>query len=185
MENEPIILLNNIYEAPLSISIKKEYNLLALSIVDIKPDLRTKKIIDGTGGRVSISDLIAYQIGWGNLLISWYQAGLKQKIPQIPGEGFSKWNYIGLAQHFYKKYQYDSYVRQEQEFYNTVKKIIAIVETEYKTKNLDKEGVWSWCTLSSGKRWPLSKWVVVNTVAPYKRASSLIKRYFHNNILIK
>ncbi len=168
--------LHGQYQAPLSIGIARECNTLLGLLVETSLEVRTIKTIDGTGGKVSIADLLAYQIGWGNLVVTWYNAGLKNEMPQMPGEGFTKWDYIGLAQHFYKKYQYDSYREQEQEFFTLVEKIIAIVEAEYETKNLGKEGIWDWCTLASGKRWPLSKWITVNTLAPYKRAITLVKK---------
>lgn len=102
---------------------------------------------------------------------------LKAKKPAMPGEGFTKWDYVGIAQHFYIKYQFDSCKEQEQEFHNTIQRILAFVETEYQTGNLDKLGIWPWCTLPSGKQWTLHKWVTVNTVAPYKKASTLIKKF--------
>lgn len=170
------MLINEKYKAPLSKEIQQAFNTFVSLIADIDVNRRVAKSIEGTGGTVSVSDLIAYQIGWGNLLIHWYEMGLQGIVPQMPGEGFSKWDYTGLAQHFYKKYHLDGYKKQEQKFYVVVKKILIIVEHEYQTKNLDKEGVWDWCTLSSGKKWPLSKWVRVNTVAPYKRATTLIKK---------
>lgn len=168
------------YHAPLSDLIKKEYNNLVFVLEDVALSDRTIKTIDGTGGKVSVTDLIAYQIGWGNLLIGWYETGLKGRMPQMPGEGFTKWDYVGLARHFYQKYQYDSGKNQEQELYNTVIKIIAIVEHAHQTKNLDTFGTFAWCTLSSGKQWPLSKFVAVNTVAPYKRATALIRKFIKN-----
>ncbi len=48
---------------------------------------------------------------------------------------------------------------QLKEFNRVVVEILEIVEREYKSENLDKEGVWKWCTLVSGKQWPLSKWI--------------------------
>lgn len=162
----------------LSQSIHKEYNKFVGVIAAVPPQQRLLKVIDGTGGKVSVADIIAYQIGWGNLLINWYTTGLTGKKPIMPGEGFTKWDYSGIAQHFYKKYHYDGYHQQEQEFHNVVTNIVNIVETEYQFGNLDKIGVWDWCTLASGKQWPLSKWITVNTVAPYKRATALIKKTF-------
>lgn len=41
---------------------------------------------------------------------------------------------------------------------------------------LDQRGIWAWCTLASGKQWPLSKWIRVKTASPYKRAVQLIKK---------
>lgn len=171
------MLIDDQFLAPLSQAIQKEYNKLISILLDIEPGYRVIKTIDGTGGKVTVSDVIAYQIGWGNLLINWYEAGLKGKMPQMPGEGFTKWDYVGLAKHFYQKYQYDGHKKQEQEFRKIVKKVVNIAEHEYQSGNLDKKGVWAWCTLPSGKQWPLSKWIIVNTAAPYKRAAILIRKF--------
>lgn len=137
---------------------------------------RTLKIIDGTGGNVSIADLIAYQIGWGKCLISWYESGIKGETPQMPGEGFSSWDYVAIARHFYQKYHYDASNQQMQVFDNVTSQIIEIVKTEHQTNQLDQLGVWPWCTLSSGKQWPLSKWIRINTSSPFKRAALLIRK---------
>jgi len=161
----------------LSKSIYIGYSKLIAAIAQIPAPLRSLKEIEGTGGKVSIIDLIAYQIGWGKLLISWYEAGIVGKKPEMPGDGFTTWDYVRLAQHFYTKYQFDGTQKQAQEFANVVARIIQIAQIEEQTGNINKLGVWQWCTLASGKQWPLSKWIQVNTTAPYKRATALIKKF--------
>jgi hypothetical protein len=175
------LLIKKKLNASLSREIKDRYNTL-IEIV-LKTDLKSRglKSIDGTGGKVSITDIIAYQIGWGSLLIGWYEAGIKGKTPEIPGEGFKKWDYVSLAQHFYSKYNYDGTDKQLHKFHIIVERILAITEKEDETGNLNKIGIWPWCTLASGKQWPLSKWIRINTVAPYKRAASLIRKNFLKN----
>jgi hypothetical protein len=169
------------YHAPLSKSIQKEYNKLINLVVKIPEKDRYALIIDGTGGiKINVDDVIANQIGWGNLLLGWYEAGLQDRLPEMPGEGFTTWDYPALAQLFYKKYQYKDSNEQAKHFFRIVKQIIDIVEKEHNTKNLDKEGVWRWCQLSSGREWPLSKWITVNTVTPYKSAALAIKKAFKN-----
>ncbi len=163
------------YIAPLSDSITKEYNALITVLSDVPPILWQSKSINGTGGTITARDLVAYQIGWATLLIGWYQAGLNNTVPQMPGEGFTTWDYTGLALHFYKKYHCKSLDKQLALFHTVVQEIIAIVEHEHRQGNLDALGIWSWCTLPSGKQWPLSKWIRVNTSSPYKRARGLIK----------
>ena len=79
----------------------------------IPNNIRNKKIIDGTGGIISVNNLLSYQIGWDNLLINWYESGIKGKIIVMPGEGFDKWDYTGLALHFYKKYSYSNNIDSE------------------------------------------------------------------------
>ncbi len=163
--------------APLSQEIQREYNRLTKLIASIPSSAKNLKKIDGTGEKVSLSDLIAYQIGWGRCVIRWYEAGLRAEIPEMPGEGFSTWDYRAIARHFYQKYQDE----QDQTFHRIVMRLIEIVEKEFQTGNLEKIGVWNWCTLSSGKQWPLSKWIRVNTCAPYRRACTLIKKTYRKN----
>src|ERR1700730_6386121 len=107
------LFYTNHYEAPLSAEIYQSYKKLLDHISQLPIDIYTEKSIDSTGGKVSISDILAYQIGWGKLLINWYETGLTGKIPDMPGEGFVSWDYRGLAQHFYTKYQYNSASEQQ------------------------------------------------------------------------
>lgn len=169
------MLIKKYYKSPLANQIQDAYVRL-LAIIDSVPLLaRSLKNVRGTGGNVSIIDLIAYQIGWGMLLIGWYEAGLSGDMPEMPGDGFKKWDYKGIAFHFYKKYHFDGAALQLNAFHEVVIQILDFVEVEYESGRLDKIGIWPWCTIASGKQWPLSKWVRVNTLAPYKRAITLIK----------
>ena len=57
------------YNAPLSGIIQTEYNKLLALLNQIPPQLWAEKVIDFTGGKASIADVVAYQIGWGTLLL--------------------------------------------------------------------------------------------------------------------
>jgi hypothetical protein len=168
-------LITQTYVAPLSKAIQVEYNKV-VALIELAQAHRAEVGIEGTGGKITITQLVAYQIGWGKLLVGWYEAGLKGVMPQMPGDGFETWDYAGLAHHFYNAYHYKSAAQQDQVFRDVVIKILDIVEAEYITQNLDRVGIWDWCTLRSGKKWPLSKWVQVNTVAPYKKAAGSIRK---------
>lgn len=160
----------------LSSEIRREYDRLKDVIDAIPLSQRGLKLLDGTSGKVSVVDLIAYQIGWGKCLIRWYMKGLKGEYPEMPGDGFSKWSYVEIAKHFYKKYRYDGAEEQMKILDELVLHILKIVNQEAKNGNLDQIGIWPWCTLRSGKSWPLSKWIRVNTATPYKRVFKLIKK---------
>jgi hypothetical protein len=92
----------------------------------------------------------------------------------MPGKGFDKWDYKNIALLFFQKYYPLSYEELFRKFEAIVEEIIEIVEKEACAGNLDKPGIWEWCTLRSGKQWPLSKWVRVNTVAQYKRTTRIL-----------
>lgn len=162
--------------APLSRLVIKEYNALMSRFISLPKDKFFQETFLSERGKMSCAKLLAYQIGWGQLLISWYDNGIRGEVPEMPGEGFTKWDYKAIAEHFYKKFASLSFERQAELFAAVVSKIIDIIETEYKSGNLDKTGVWPWCTLASGKKWPLSKWIRVNTYAPYKRATSVLRK---------
>jgi hypothetical protein len=166
----------NSLQAPLSQEIQREYNRLIKLIASIPAPFRTLKKFEGTGGKASAIDLIAYQIGWGKSVIRWYEAGVRGELPEMPGEGFSAWDYTAIAQHFYQKYQYDGINQQMEVFHQVVSRLLEIVEVEHSAGRLDCTGAWCWCTLPSGKQWTLSKWIRVNTTSPYKRARMLMQR---------
>ena len=169
------IRINGEFAASLSQEIQKEFNALMEVITHISN--REIKNIEFTGGYVSVADSIGYQIGWGKRVIEWYDTGVAGKTITMPGDGFDKWSYVDIARSFYKSYAYDAGLGQEQIFCDTTKRIIEIAETEFRSGNLDKEGVWPWQQLSSGKWWPLSKWIRVNTVAPFKRVRASINKF--------
>jgi hypothetical protein len=79
--------------ASLSQEIRREYDRLMKVVAPIPASVRILKKMEGAGGKVSVTDLIAYQIGWGHCLIRWYEAGIKGETPIMPGEGFSTWDY--------------------------------------------------------------------------------------------
>lgn len=156
--------------------IQREKNRLLDAVARTPVPGRTLKVIDGTGGKVDIADLIAYQIGWAKCLLRWYECGKRGEMPEMPGDGFLNWDYVAIAKHFYQKYRYDASHEQMEVFDQVVSQLIDIVKTEQEANRLDQIGIWAWCTLASGKPWPLSKWIRVNTASPYKRAVQLIKK---------
>ena len=61
------------------------------------------KLIEGVDR--TPAQMIAYQLGWLDLVKSWDDAELAGQTPVLPAEGY-KWNQLGeLYQHFYKIYQ--------------------------------------------------------------------------------
>lgn len=161
--------------APLSKEIYVAYCKLVLTLNELPDGPFRQKTCSGTDGTVSPADIVAYQIGWGSLLITWYETGLTCDTVIMPGAGFTTWDYAGIAQHFYTQYANTPRAKLMETFKKTVDRIIEITECEYKSGNLDKLGVWKWCRLKSGKEWPLSKWIRVNSVAPYKRTCRLLR----------
>lgn len=158
----------------LSAEILSAYKKLLQKVQTIPQENFFKKLYEMSGIKVSAADIIAYQIGWGELLIYWYQNGVQEVDFIMPGNGFEKWDYHNIALSFHKKYSQFSQAELLSKFNTTVDDIIKIANHELASDNLNTPGIWKWCALKSGKEWPLSKWIRVNTIAPYKRACKLI-----------
>ena len=116
------------YHAPLSIAVHQHYQKLIDALNRIPVEIHAQRTIQGSMGLVSPADIIAYHIGWATLLISWYQASLRGAMPEMPGAGFTTWDYRALAENFYTAYHYDGGKLQQAEFKRLVVCIITIIE---------------------------------------------------------
>lgn len=160
----------------LSEELKREYGKLLEAIFALPISLQSAKLLEGIDEKINLRELIAYQIGWTQYLIQWYQDGIDGTMPCMPSKEFPKWDYAAIAKHFYKQHLYDSLEAQLNNLDHCVNLVIGIIEKETAANRLDQLGIWPWCTLKSGKTWPLSKWIRINTIAPYKRASELLRK---------
>ncbi len=123
-------------------------------------------------GGVSCCDVMAYQIGWGRLLLEWERVEAAGGEPEMPAAGY-KWNQLGaLAESFYQAYEESplSEVRAvfREVFSHLEEWICALPEDE-----LFDLGARRW----AGDKWPLVKWIQVNTIAPYQSARAKIRRW--------
>lgn len=149
--------------------LRQNYKKLRAELVNIPTNLSRKETVEG---RISVADIIAYQIGWGKLLLNWYAEGKKGHIPAMPAKGY-KWNQLGdLAKKFHSDYRHKSLEELLPIFDSVVEKVIEIVDNET-NENLYKLGIYEW----TGDKWPLGRWINVNTSSPYKSASAKIRKW--------
>lgn len=148
--------------------LKTEYEKLVQELLSVPEELLREKTVEGG---ISVSDIIAYQIGWGELLLGWYTSGKKGKVPPLPHPDF-KWNQLGeLAKYFHKIHEHSSYKTLLKKFDAVVKKVNAVIDT-----NTDKQlytlRVYCWTD-----KWPLGRWINLNTSSPYKSARAKIRKW--------
>lgn len=126
----------------------------------------------GMEGGTSPCDLVAYQLGWGRLLLSWDRLEQQGLTVEMPAPGF-KWNALGpLAQAFYREHQGRSLTQLLGEFDMLAQQLRDFLE------NLSKEALFQpgqrqW----TGPKWPVAKWFQVNTIAPYGAARTKLRRW--------
>jgi len=117
---------------------------------------------------MSINDLVAYLIGWGQLVLKWNQLHDSQAPITFPEEGY-KWNKLGkLAQKFYNDYNELSLPERLTLLDNTVNTILALIEQKSNTE-LYEQGWYN--------QYTLGRMIQLNTASPYKNASIRIRQW--------
>lgn len=119
--------------------------------------------------------MIAYQLGWLDLLMAWDKKEAQGELVITPSDGY-RWNNLGgLYQSFYDTY--NGYTLKElknmfTEKVNTFLNWVAhFSEEELFTSNTRK-----WAS-STPSNWPIWKWVHINSVAPFKSFRTKIRKW--------
>ncbi len=88
-------------------AIESSYSKLKKDLETIPTELTIEKELEGhaKGTKMSVSDLVAYLIGWGELVLKWNRKKENGEQVDFPETGY-KWNELGkLAQKFYTDYE--------------------------------------------------------------------------------
>ena len=126
------------------------------------------------------AQMIAYQLGWMNLILLWEEKNKNDETVITPSENYKWNNLVGLYQSFYKKYENYSIKKLIAEFNITVKKITDLIEI-YTEKELFEQNQRQWAS-STPSNWPIWKWIHTNTVAPFKTFRTKIRKWKKLNI---
>lgn len=150
-------------------AINYTYEKLVKDLETIPPEITREKNLEGhvKETMMSVSDLISYLIGWGQLVIKWNQK-IKDKEPvDFPETGY-KWTELGLlAQSFYREYDDWSYEELLEKFDETAQSIMDIVENA-SDEDLYKE-LWH-------KNYTMGRMIQLNTSSPYRNARSRVRK---------
>ncbi len=120
------------------------------------------------GTEISVSDTISYLIGWGKLVLKWYDLKSKNQPVDFPETGY-KWNELGqLAQHFHSKYHDWFYDKLIKEFTATTDRILILVES------LDNQKLYgeTWF-----EKYTLGKMIQFNTSSPMVNMLSKVRKF--------
>ena len=123
----------------------------------------------------SPAQMIAYQLGWMNLILLWEEKNKNDETVITPSENYKWNNLVGLYQSFYKKYENYSIKKLITEFNITVKKITDLIEI-YTEEELFEQNQRQWAS-STPSNWPIWKWIHTNTVAPFKTFRTKIRKW--------
>jgi hypothetical protein len=120
------------------------------------------------GTTMSIKDLVAYLVGWGELVLKWNRLRATGEEPDFPETGY-KWNELGkLATKFYRDYDSLSYAQLLTRFETTHRELMSLVHS------LDDDALYGrpWY----GK-WSLGRMIQFNTASPYANARNRLRKW--------
>lgn len=152
-------------------SIDKVYKKFIEEFKVIPEELRDKHISEVDK---SPSEMLSYQLGWINLLLSWEkdeQCGLDVQTPTPD----YKWNNLGkLYQSFYEQHGALTLKQQEEELTKLVRKLVDWINDLTEAELFQPEQR-KWATTKA--MWPVWKWVHINTVAPFTNFRTKIRKW--------
>jgi uncharacterized protein (TIGR03083 family) len=82
--------------------VRSERDALEESLAALTPQ---QMVVPGAIADWSVKDVLAHLAEWEQLLLVWYQAGLRGEIPPIPAPGYSWAQMDDLNQEIYEKYR--------------------------------------------------------------------------------
>ncbi|MCT0437774.1 DfsB family protein [Lactococcus lactis] len=120
------------------------------------------------------SENLSYQIGWVSLLLSWEEKEVAGINVQTPMEGY-KWNNLGkLYEFFYETYGQIKLIEQIQQLNDKVEELCSWIDS-LSEEELFKPEIRKWATTKA--RWPVYKWIHINTVAPFTNFRTKIRKW--------
>jgi hypothetical protein len=84
--------------------------------------------VPGIVGEWSVKDVLAHLIEWEQMVLSWYAAGLRGEIPELPAPGF-KWNQTPALNHkIFEKYKDRSLSEVQAQFETSHREIFGVIQ---------------------------------------------------------
>lgn len=151
-------------------AIVDNYQKLRAELLTIPPDLTTTKELEGHSKNtlMSINNLVAYLVGWGQLVLKWHDKKSKGLEVDFPETGY-KWNELGLlAQKFYKDYAKDDFKTLMIKLDTTINELLNLIEG--KTNVELYQMAWY-------DKWTLGRMIQLNTSSPFKNAKDRIRKW--------
>ncbi|MEW4353627.1 ClbS/DfsB family four-helix bundle protein [Streptococcus pneumoniae] len=123
----------------------------------------------------SPAQMIAYQLGWLQLLQSW-ERDEKAGLPVVTPHRDFKWNQLsGLYQTFYAAYASNSLQDLITQFEKELSSVLEQVAS-YTDEELFQPESRKWAS-STPSKWPVWKWIHINTVAPFTNFRTKIRKW--------
>ena len=163
-------------KAELQLAIEQSFDKLLLDYQRVPADMSRILGVEGNqkGSVISVSDTLAYLIGWGRLVLKWHELKAQGKSVDFPETGF-KWNRLGeLASHFQQEYQVWQYDDLLKEFACVISDILCLIH-QTDSESLYQSGWY--------KDWSQGRMIQFNTSSPMKNIRTKVRRFIKQNSL--
>ncbi|MCZ4556796.1 ClbS/DfsB family four-helix bundle protein [Rhodococcus maanshanensis] len=156
-------------------AIGDSYCKLTRDLERLPPELARESTLPGhaAGTMMSPADLVAYLIGWNELVLSWFEIHARGDEPSFPAPGFT-WNQLGeLAQKFYSDHAAESWTGLLTRFAAAEEQVIALVES------MSDDELYG---APFHRRYTAGRMIQFNTSSPYTNARRRIRAWLRERI---
>ncbi len=126
-----------------------------------------------TRGGWSVKDVLAHLVGWQQMNLGWYEAGLRGEKPAMPAPGFTWRDIRRLNETIYRKHRRRPLRDVLRDYEDYHERMIALV-AGLSDADLVTLGRFTW----TGPSWTMSDYLRANTAAHYLWARTRIRRWW-------
>lgn len=120
------------------------------------------------------AEIIAYQLGWLDLVMGWDKDEKEGRPILMPSPDY-KWNQLGgLYQSFYDNYAASSLPELRDLFRRAEQQWLDWINT-LTEEELFTQGIRKWT--GSKENWPMARWIHINSAAPFKSFRAKIRKW--------
>ena len=150
--------------------IDSSFEKLAAALAEVPEHLARERSLEGhaKGTQMSACDLVAYLVGWNELVLKWLERDAAGHPIDFPETGF-KWNELGkLAQKFYRDHDAVPFA-QLLERLNAAKSRIVTAIASRDDATLYQRPWYG--------KWPMGRMIQFNTASPYANAHGRLRKW--------
>ena len=119
-----------------------------------------------------MKDILGHLIGWQQMNLGWYEAGLRGETPEVPAPGLTWKDIRKLNDRIYRKHHRRSLNAVLEDYNAFHQKMLDLIE-EVSDRDFVTVGRFAW----AGPTWTLSDYVRPNTASHYRWASKHIRKW--------
>lgn len=151
--------------------LRTSYSKLHAELEAAGPDIAELNCVDDW----SVKDLLAVRAWWTEHVIDWVEAGRRGERPTTPAEGY-RWNETPrLNADIVKKNRRRSYGAVCKQLAQGYQRVMGTIDS-LDDKELLEARVFPWAG-----RYPVSRWISINTTRQYTTARTYIRRAVRNH----